>query len=357
VPAESAKRVAVVLFNLGGPDRPQATGPFLRNLFRDPAILRVPPFIRPFLAKRIARARVAPATANYALLGGRSPLLELTRVQASALTAALPELTVRCFIAMRYWHPLTDVTVQAVKAWRPDEVLLLPLYPQYSSTTTGSSLTAWREHAARAGLAVSTRAICCYPSQPGYVASLTRAAKSLYRDKRRALPATVPLRVLFSAHGLPESIVRRGDPYQWQIEQTVAAILSAWGDPDLDWVVCYQSRATPQKWLGPSTDAEVERAAHDKTAVLVVPVAFVSEHSETLVELDVEYRALAERLGVPGYYRVPTPGTDPAFIEGLADLVRNGMARSTGLNSAAGGRICAQEQRGCPCSEAICLVS
>jgi ferrochelatase len=357
VPAETAKRVAIVLFNLGGPDRPQAVGPFLRNLFRDPAILRVPLFVRPFLAWWITRARLPPATANYALLGGRSPLLELTRAQAAALEAGLPKLTVRCFVVMRYWHPLTGAAVQAVKAWRPDEVVLLPLYPQYSSTTTGSSLTAWREHAARAGLVVSTRSICCYPSQSGYVASLTHLAKSLYQGKRRELPSTVSLRVLFSAHGLPESIVRRGDPYQSQIERTVAAVLSAWEDPDLDWVICYQSRATPQKWLGPSTDAEVERAAHDNTAVLVVPVAFVSEHSETLVELDVEYRILAEKLGMPAYYRVATPGTDQPFIEGLADLVRTCLARPTGLNSAAGKRICAREHGGCPCTEVACSLS
>ena len=140
----SKPRIAVVLFNLGGPDRPEAIKPFLLNLFRDPAILRVPFFVRPLLARIIARARVKPATENYALLGGKSPLLELTQDQGRALEAALPEFDTRCFVAMRYWHPFAAQTVREVRDWNPDEIVLLPLYPQYSTTTTGSSLTDWR---------------------------------------------------------------------------------------------------------------------------------------------------------------------------------------------------------------------
>ncbi|MGH7154222.1 MAG: ferrochelatase, partial [Acetobacteraceae bacterium] len=163
MPADQHRRVAIVLFNLGGPDRPEAIGPFLRNLFTDPAILRVPFFIRPFLARIIARARVQPATANYALMGGKSPLLKLTRTQADALEAALSELTVKCFIAMRYWHPFARETVREVQAWDPDEIVLLPLYPQFSTTTTGSSLTDWRRAAVSAGLMAPVMTICCYP--------------------------------------------------------------------------------------------------------------------------------------------------------------------------------------------------
>ena len=140
-------RVAIVLFNLGGPDRPEAIHPFLLNLFRDKAILRVPFFVRPILASIIARSRLKLATANYALLGGRSPLLELTQAQSRALEAALPELDAKCFVAMRYWHPFSTETARAVKEFAPDRILLLPLYPQYSTTSTGSSLTAWREAA------------------------------------------------------------------------------------------------------------------------------------------------------------------------------------------------------------------
>src|SRR5262249_50678230 len=158
--------VAVVLFNLGGPDRPEAIRPFLFNLFNDPAILRVPSMVRPFLARRIATSRLEPARASYAALGGRSPLLQLTQQQASALEAELTEIDAKCFIAMRYWHPLSDETAAEVCGWQPDEVVLLPLYPQYSSATTGSSLTAWREAAARAGLIADVSVICCYPTDP-----------------------------------------------------------------------------------------------------------------------------------------------------------------------------------------------
>lgn len=353
---ERPSRLAVVLFNLGAPDHPEAVRPFLGNLFRDPAILRVPPFVRAFLGRWIARSRLRPAQENYARLDGRSPLLDLTRAQAAALEGALPEYVVRCFIAMRYWHPMSDDVAKAVLAWRPDRLLLLPLYPQYSSTTSGSSLMAWREAAARAGLAASVRAICCYPVNAGYIGAVTDMAQTLYEAQRRELPASVPLRMLFSAHGLPKAIVQAGDPYQWQIGQTVAAVLSAWGTTPPDWTICYQSRATPQEWLSPSTEAEIERAAREGVAVMVVPIAFVSEHSETLVELDVDYRALAERLGVPGYFRVPAPGTHPSFIAGLADIVRTALSRPEGLHDMAGSRFCPAQHRFCPCAgaEAAC---
>jgi len=351
VPHEGLARLAIVLFNLGAPDHPEAVRPFLRNLFNDPAILRVPPFVRAVLGRWIARSRDKPAEENYARLGGRSPLLDLTRAQATALTAALPEFRVQCFIAMRYWHPMSDAAARAVFAWRPDRVLLLPLYPQYSSTTSGSALTAWREAAARAGLAATVHAICCYPTEAGYISAVTTMAKTLHEAKRSELSSSVPLRILFSAHGLPKSIVQRGDPYEWQIERTVAAILCAWGNPEPDWVICYQSRATPQEWLSPSTEAEIERAARDRVAVLVVPVAFVSEHSETLVELDLDYRALAERLGVPGYFRAPAPATHPSFITGLADMVRAELARPPGLHAMTGSRLCPSQHQLCalPC--------
>jgi ferrochelatase len=348
VPDSAAQRIAIVLFNLGGPDRPDAIRPFLLNLFRDPAILRVPFFIRPLLARLIASRRLAPATANYALLGGKSPLLEETQQQAAALEQALPGLMVKCFIAMRYWHPFSDEAVRAVLAWQPARILLLPLYPQYSTTTTGSSLTAWREAAASAGLAVPTNVLCCYFADERYVQSIANRLSTAYQSAQASLPSAMKLRVLFSAHGLPEIIVRRGDPYQFQIEQTAVSVMQAWAEPDIDWVVCYQSRATPQKWLDPSTEAEIERAARDQVAVLIVPVAFVSEHSETLVELDVEYRDLATQKGVPGYFRLPTPNADEAFIAALARLARVSVAKGDGTCSYAGDRMCPDSHTACP---------
>ena len=342
------KKTAIVLFNLGGPDKPESVRPFLVNLFTDPAILRVPFFVRPLLARIIAYARTKPAREIYARIGGRSPLLELTEQQARALELALPELHARCFVAMRYWHPFSEAAARAVKAWDPDEVILLPLYPQYSTTTTGSSLSAWREASARVGLVKPVTALCCYPTDRGFTAATAAIVRASYERARAALDPAIGLRVLFSAHGLPEVIVKAGDPYQFQVECTVASVSRQLGLPSLDSLVCYQSRATPQKWIGPSTEAEIERAAHDKVALLVVPIAFVSEHSETLVELDVEYRELAERLGVPGYFRTPAQNADAGFIAALADLVRHARASGPGLCSFAAGRVCPAAHRDCP---------
>ncbi len=340
------RKIAIVLFNLGGPDKPESVRPFLVNLFRDPAILRVPFFLRPFLARLIANLRVKAASANYAILGGKSPLLELTEDQARALEQAVPG--ARCFIAMRYWHPFSLETARAVRAWDPDEVVLLPLYPHYSTTTTGSSLTAWREAAAQAGLAKPTTTLCCYHSHPKYLEATTAMLRRAYDAAQAALQPGTGVRVLFSAHGLPEVIIKSGDPYQFQVERSVAGVVRSLAIPGLDFAVCYQSRATPQRWIGPSTEEEIERAAADKVAVLVVPIAFVSEHSETLVELDVEYRDLAEKMGVPGYFRAPAQNSDPGFIAALGGLVEAALAHGPGLCSFVGRRTCPAPHRDCP---------
>ncbi len=345
-------RIAIVLFNLGGPDRPQSIRPFLLNLFRDPAVLRVNRFARPFLARFIAAARVKPATRNYAKIGGRSPLLELTEQQARALEAALPEYVARCFVAMRYWHPMSDAVARAVRAWNPDEVLLLPLYPQYSTTTTGSSLSAWREAAAKAGLMKPTHALCCYYGDDAFIRAIAEIVRASWRQARASLPDGQDLRVLFSAHGLPKVIIDGGDPYQFQIERTVAGVVQRLGIRDLDHVICYQSRATPQEWIAPSTEEEIERAGRDGVAVLVVPIAFVSEHSETLVELDIDYKELADRVGVPRYFRAPAPNSDAGFIAALAGLVRRMCGFGAGTCSHVGGRTCPGPHTECPFARA-----
>ena len=345
------RRVAIVLFNLGGPDRSESVRPFLVNLFTDPAILRVPGFVRPWLGRFIAWRRTKPALENYAVLGGKSPLLELTEEQGRALDAALaddPAIEAKSFVAMRYWHPLSDACARAVKDWQPDEVLLLPLYPQYSTTTTGSSIAAWDEACREIGLSVPTTTLCCWHSHGGFAAATAAMVREAYAKARAELPQDVPLRILFSAHGLPESIVKSGDPSQWQVEQTVAAVVEHLPIEGLDHIVCYQSRVTPQKWIGPSTEDEIERAAHDKVAILVCPIAFVSEHSETLVELDVEYREEAEKLGVPGYFRVPAQNSDPGFIAALADIARGALGSGRSLCSFAGARQCPKQHGDCP---------
>jgi ferrochelatase len=225
--------------------------------------------------------------------------------------------------------------------------VLLPLYPQYSTTTTGSSLAAWDEAAAAAGLSAPASAVCCYPTDRGFVAAV---AEHVGEAIAAARANGGRFRLLFSAHGLPERVIARGDPYQSQVEQTVAAVMATFADPGLDHAICYQSRVGPLKWIGPSTEAELERAGADGIATaIVVPIAFVSEHSETLVELDIEYRKLAGERGIAHYLRVPAVGTTPAFIEGLAGLVSGALERRTGAASSEGNRLCAARWQGCPC--------
>jgi ferrochelatase len=335
-------KTAIILFNLGGPDGPGAVKPFLFNLFNDPAIIRLPQPLRWLVAKLISGRRTPTAQKIYEQMGGRSPILPNTEAQARALEAALgPDF--KCFIAMRYWRPRADLQVAAVKAWGADRILLLPLYPQYSTTTTGSSVTEWQQEAKRAGLAVPTVSLCCYPANPGFAAAVAgRVKEGLGRF------GSVKPRVLFSAHGLPKKIIDAGDPYQGQVEQSVAAVLADLALPDLDWVICYQSRVGPMEWIGPSTEAEVIRAGADQVPLLVVPIAFVSEHSETLVELDIEYRELAHHKGVPDYVRVRTVDADPAFIAGLADEARRALASDQGVCSGEGARLCPPDRSGCP---------
>jgi len=313
-------KVAVVLFNLGGPDSPEAVEPFLRNLFNDPAIIGAPGFVRRPLARFIAWRRAPVARAIYGEIGGRSPILPQTEAQARALERVLsqrhPEIQFQAFVSMRYWNPLSDAVVPAVKAWNPDRVVLLPLYPQMSTATSESSVKDWFAAAARAGLHAPSHVVCCYPTQAGFV----EAAAGLIRAAIDKLDGQ-PWRLLFSAHGLPEKVIRRGDPYQWQVEQSAAAIVRQLALPNLDWGICYQSRVGPLKWIGPSTESEIQRAGADRKAVVLFPVAFVSEHSETLVELDIEYRELAHKSGVPAFHRVGTVAIHDAFIGGLASLV------------------------------------
>jgi len=338
-------KIAVVLFNLGGPDRLDAVRPFLFNLFADPCIIRIPWVVRIPLAYLVARRRAKAAVPIYQQLGGGSPLLPNTEAQARALEAALAErYEARCFIAMRYWHPMSDETAHQVKDFGPERVILLPLYPQFSTTTTASSIRVWDQAARAAKLEVPTSTVCCYPTEPGFVEA---SARLIWQAYERAAAHGRP-RVLFSAHGLPKKVVRDGDPYQWQCESTAAAVVEKIGIPDLDWVACYQSRVGPLEWIGPSTDQEIERGGRDKVPLVVVPIAFVSEHSETLVEIEIEYRHLAQSHGVPWFERVPAVGTEPAFIEGLAALVRRTAETACGVCSERGGRLCPAGWRGCP---------
>ena len=488
------KKIAVVLLNLGGPDAPESVQPFLFNLFNDKAIIGAPQPVRWAIAKLISTRRAPVARAIYQHLGGKSPLLELTREQAEGLEAALGERSFgfaqdtdelrevpafagttgnnpvdssllhdergqqteplvaegvrliaeavakaganktsneyKVFIAMRYWHPMTAETVAAVKEWGAEEVVLLPLYPQFSTTTTGSSFKLWEALAKKQGLRAVTHRVGCYPLEPGFVSAHARLLAERVREAAKA----GPVRVLFSAHGLPQKIVDAGDPYQWQIEQTSAAIVAALereqgvvaqskleGDPGVkpqddglkksagfplapeqqeepvrsswvhnepgqetgplvteglrpiaqasrpeqgrieqptsdsahvDWSICYQSRVGPLQWLKPSTETAIAQAAGEGRGIVLVPVAFVSEHSETLVELDIEYRHLAEKAGVSTYLRVPALGVQAEFIAGLARVVR--QAVSAGRESTTTDqlkRLCPAEFGKCVCMD------
>ena len=333
--------IAVVLMNLGGPDRLEAVQPFLFNLFSDPAILRLPALVRFPLARIIAWRRSPVAQEIYRKLGGGSPLLANTEAQARALEAVLGPQH-RCFVAMRYWDPTSDQTAREVADWAADEIVCLPLYPQFSTTTTASSLAAWRASATRRGIECPTRVVCCYPSDAGFVealAGMIRPALSSAAGHGR------PPRLLLTAHGLPKRIVQAGDPYPNQVETTAAAVIAALNRPGLDWMVCYQSRVGPLEWIGPATDDEIRRAGKDRVPLVVAPISFVSEHSETLVELDLDYRDLAAASGVPAYHRVPTVGAEPGFIQSLAELVRRACTEDRVGGCASGLARCAMPGR------------
>lgn len=339
-------RIAVVLFNLGGPNSPAAVEPFLLNLFNDSAIIGLPGLLRRFVARMIVRKRGPTAREIYARIGGASPLLPNTEAQAESLAKQLPDAVgFRVFVCMRYWHPMADAVAAEVAAHRPDQVILLPLYPQYSSTTTASSFAAWRKAASAKGLTAPTKLICCYPTAPGFIAAAARLVESGIVEAKAKLNRQP--RVLFSAHGLPKKVVARGDPYPRQVEASARAIAERLGLEAKDWVVCYQSRVGPLEWIRPYTDDEIRRAGADGVPVVLFPIAFVSEHSETLVELDMEYRHLAEQAGVPLYLRAPTVGTSPEFIAALADLVNAAARSARAVQSQAGARLCAAGDRCC----------
>jgi len=321
--SDKNKKTAVVLFNLGGPDKRESIKPFLFNFFMDKNIIRAPVFIRYFLAKLISiRRSKREAGDSYGELGDKSPLLENSLEQTQALEKYLNaqgEGEFKTFICMRYWHPMASEVAAQVKDWNPEEIILLPLYPQFSTTTTRSSLQEWDKACAKANINIPTTTICCYPWEKGFIQAGADNVKVVYDI---ALKETNKKpRVLFSAHGLPEKIVQDGDPYQWQCEQSAVHIAKATGIEGLDWQICYQSRVGPLKWIGPSTEEALKKAAVDKVPVVILPHAFTQEHVETLVEIEIEYRELAEHMGLHDFYRVPTVGTSPAFIKGLADQV------------------------------------
>lgn len=344
-------KTAVVLFNLGGPLQKADIKPFLFNFFMDKNIIGAPLPIRYFIAKYISRTRGEGAALEaYGRLGYKSPLLQNTQAQANALELALnvrmPNVNdmAKVFVSMRYWEPSAEDTVDALEVYAPDRIVMLPLYPEYSTTTTKSSFeNFWRAVQAADGDLhkrwddMAVHQIGCYPLLKGFV----DASAELIATTLKQAPAGA--RVLFSAHGLPEKIVQSGDPYQDHCEKSAEAIAAKLGLDKNQWRICYQSRIGPLKWIGPSIREELEQAAKDKVGVVIYPHAFVSEHVETLVELDEEFKKEAEHLGVPYYARVPTVSTHPLFIDGLADMVMEEIAGKEQL------RVCNGKFARCGC--------
>jgi ferrochelatase len=330
-------RVAVVMFQLGGPDSQAAVEPFLYNLFCDPDIINFPGafLARKALAKLISTTRAKVVGQHYAEIGGGSPIRRLTEQQARALEETLrPHLNARTIVAMRYWHPGTAEAVAALASEPYDELVLLPLYPHYSFATTRSSLREWdRQYAAKlktkSGAKLAVRLIDHFYDHPDYIAAIVERINGVLQEASD--PENVHL--VFSAHGLPMTLVERGDPYPQHIAQTVQLVreLGAWSNPH---VLCYQSKVGPQKWLQPSLTGTIERLAKSGvTRMLVIPIAFLTEHIETLHEINIEAREQAAHLGVKDFYLMPALNDSPLLIRALADLVLRAVGVRSGVAS------------------------
>ena len=309
---------AIILFNLGGPDSLDAVEPFLFNLFNDPAIFSLPKFLRYPLAKFVSKRRTPVAKAIYAEMGGKSPILEETQRQADAIEETLRQETdeYRCFIVMRCWNPRAKNVIKDVKTFDPKQIILLPLYPQYSNATSGSSIKEWMEICKKEKLNIETKTICCYPTEKDFILSYANLIKDKIDTKN--LSQTT---LIFSAHGLPENKIKKGDPYQWQVENTVKSLISKLSIKNLNYILSYQSRVGPLKWIGPSTETIIKEEAKKKKIIIIVPIAFVSEHSETLVELDIEYKKLAVENGSKDYVRIPAVTANKDFINSLKSSI------------------------------------
>jgi len=315
------RTVGVVLFQLGGPDSLEAIEPFLYNLFCDPDIIDFPlaKIARRPLAKLISSNRARRVQSHYAEIGGRSPILEFTNAQATALERELNQsISAKVFVAMRYWHPMTKETVQLMEQASVDELVLLPLYPQYSRTTAGSSLNEWNRRVSRSALRnLPARVVKEFYAHPLYLDAVVERMQASLEKFRLA----GEVHLVFSAHSVPITVIESGDPYRDQIEATVGLVMrrGGWSHPHS---VCYQSKVGASKWLQPSLHETLHQLAARRTKnLLVIPIAFVSDHVETLNEIDLEARREAANLGIEHFEMMPGLNDSPRFIAALADLV------------------------------------
>ena len=333
------RKIGVVLFQLGGPDSLDAIEPFLYNLFCDPDIIDFPfaRIARQPLAKLISSRRARHVAHHYAEIGGKSPILEFTRRQAEALERALRlDFDARVAIAMRYWHPFTHEAIAALATHAPQEVVLLPLYPQYSKTTTGSSFNEWNRRFQANGWNPRVYAVREFYRDAAYLDSVVAAINASLRD----FDDLTDLDMVFSAHSVPIAVIEQGDPYQRQIEETVDLVWRRGG-----WKarrhICYQSKVGASKWLRPSMHETVQAlASAGSRSVLVVPISFVSDHVETLHEIDIEHREQAQKLGISNFRMMPGLNDSPDFIASLAGLVRRSISESSHAAAAVQGLDC-----------------
>ncbi|HJD55777.1 MAG TPA: ferrochelatase [Rickettsia endosymbiont of Pyrocoelia pectoralis] len=336
------RKIAIVLFNLGGPDSLKSVKPFLFNLFYDKNIINLPNPLRYVIAKIISITRDKKSQKIYSLIGGKSPLLEETQKQKTALSENLKKSTkedFKIFINMRYFAPQIEKTIEEIKEYNPTEIILLPLYPQFSTTTTGSSVKNFFDNF---NLNIPVKVVCCYPIEDDFIKAHVSLIKEKLLDKN--------FRILFSAHGLPEKIVKAGDPYSFQVEETVKAVVKELNIKDLDYKITYQSKVGPVEWLKPNTEDEIEIAGKEKKDIIIVPIAFVSEHVETLVELDIEYKLIADKYKVQ-YIRIPTLGINENFINSLTNTVLRFINNDKNflVASSSSKRICPDKFKGCLC--------
>lgn len=317
-------KLGVVLFQLGGPDSPESIEPFLYNLFCDPDIIDFPfaRIARQPLAKLISTTRARKVEHHYAEIGGKSPILENTVRQAVALEAALrADYDAHVVVAMRYWHPFTGEAIGLLERHRPDELVLLPLYPQYSKTTTGSSLNEWQRKFHPNGWAPRIRTVEEFHEDAAYLDAVVEAVNGTLTG----IGDLFDTDFVFSAHSVPVAVIERGDPYQRQIERTAELVWQRGGWPGRKHI-CYQSKVGAAKWLRPSMHETVKRlAAEGRKHVVVVPISFVSDHVETLHEIAIEHREQARGLGIEDFRMVPGLNDSPRFIAALAGLVRRSL--------------------------------
>ena len=322
--AMTSPRTAVVLCNLGGPDSLEAVEPFLRNLFSDPDIFQFPAaaFTQGLFARLVAWRRREEASRGYAALGGASPIGANTQDQAWALEQALADLGARVFVCMRYWHPLTGEVVAALKAGGFARIVLLPLYPQYSLTTSGSARSEFLRACARLHYRPDVRFIDSWYEEPDYLDGI---ATAIGREARRfSAPDPARISLLLSAHGVPQRLIKQGDPYQRGIEETARLVRERLAWPRV--TLCYQSRVGSLEWLRPYVDDVIrEQGREGVDQILVYPIAFVSDHIETLYELGMTYAQLAREVGVREYHVVPALNTDPALIRALSRVARTAL--------------------------------